>query len=213
MLSWMQLARKIEGASRTSEKARLFADALRSADEVDLEVICRLLGSRGAAQAGAVSWPALAKAVEEVAGAPAGSLAKILDETGDIGLAVEELLESERPIAGEAAASEERHAQVRSSAIASATGVLPVAGADSAPTLRSLPESFAAIRSASGQRRHDLLMQLFYGTSPLAAKYVVRMLSGDVQIGLRDGLLEGAIAAALPALLSWSSIHAPISAL
>jgi DNA ligase-1 len=199
MLSWTQLARKIEGASRTSEKARLFADALRSADEVDLEVICRLLGSRGTAQAGAVSWPTLAKAVEEVAGAPAGSLAKILDETGDIGLAVEELLESERPIAGEAAASEERHAQMRSSAIASATGVAPVAGVDSAPTLRSLPDTFAAIRGASGQRRHDLLMQLFYGTSPIAAKYIVRMLSGDVQIGLRDGLLESAIAAAFGA--------------
>lgn len=198
----MQLARKIEGASRTSEKARLFAEALRVADEVDLEVICRLLGSRGTAQAGAVSWPALAKAVEEVAGAPAGSLAKILDETGDIGLAVEELLESERPIAGEAAASEERHAKVRSSAIASATGVLPVAGVGSAPTLRSLPEAFAAIRGASGQRRHDLLMQLFYGTSPIAAKYIVRMLSGDVQIGLRDGLLEGAIAAAFDAEVS-----------
>jgi DNA ligase-1 len=39
-------------------------------------------------------------------------------------------------------------------------------------------------------------MQLFYGTSPIAAKYIVRMLSGDVQIGLRDGLLESAIAAA-----------------
>lgn len=196
MLSWMQLARKIEGASRTSEKARLFTDALRAADEIDLEVICRLLGSRGTAQAGAVSWPALAKAVEEVAGAPAGSLAKILDETGDIGLAVEELLESERPIAGAAAIDEERHARVRSSAIASATGVLPVAGEGSAPTLRSLPETFDAIRGASGQRRHDLLVQLFYGTSPIAAKYVVRMLSGDVQIGLRDGLLEGAIASA-----------------
>ncbi len=202
MLSWMQLARKIEGASRTSEKARLFAEALRVADEVDLEVICRLLGSRGTAQAGAVSWSALAKAVEEVVVAPAGSLAKILDETGDIGLAVEELLESERPIAGEAAASEERHAQVRSSAIASATGILPVAGASSAPTLRSLPAAFAAIRGASGQRRHDLLMQLFYGTSPIAGKYIVRMLSGDVQIGLRDGLLEGAIAAAFGADVS-----------
>jgi len=202
MLSWTQLARKIEGASRTSEKARLFADALRSADEVDLEVICRLLGSRGTPQAGAVTWPTLAKAVEEVAGAPAGSLAKILDETGDIGLAVEELLESERPIAGEAAASEERHAQMRSSAIASATGVAPVAGVDSAPTIRSLPDTFAAIRGASGQRRHDLLMQLFYGTSPIAAKYIVRMLSGDVQIGLRDGLLESAIASAFGAEVS-----------
>jgi DNA ligase-1 len=196
MLSWTQLARKIEGASRTSEKARIFADALRAADEIDLEVICRLLGSRGTPQAGTVSWSGLAKAVEEVAGAPAGSLAKILDETGDIGLAVEELLESERPIAGEAAAREVRHAQVRSSAIASATGVAPVAGVDSAPTLRSLPDTFAAIRGASGQRRHDLLVQLFYGTSPIAAKYIARLLSGDVQIGLRDGLLEGAIGAA-----------------
>lgn len=202
MLSWMQLARKIEGASRTSEKARLFADALRMADEVDLEVICRILGSRGTPQAGPISWPALAKAVEDVAGAPTGSLAKILDETGDLGLAVEELLESERPIAGEAAASEERNEQVRTSAIASATGVLPVAGDGSGPTLRSLPEAFAAIQSASGQRRHDLLMQLFYGTSPIAAKYIVRMLTGDVQIGLRDGLLESAIAAAFGAEVS-----------
>ncbi|NQW55404.1 MAG: DNA ligase, partial [Chloroflexi bacterium] len=53
-----------------------------------------------------------------------------------------------------------------------------------------------------GQRRHDLLMQLFYGTSPIAAKYIVRMLSGDVQIGLRDGLFEGAIAAAFGADVS-----------
>jgi DNA ligase-1 len=45
-------------------------------------------------------------------------------------------------------------------------------------------------------------MQLFYGTSPIAAKYIVRMLSGDVQIGLRDGLLEGAIAAAFGAEVS-----------
>ena len=58
---------------------------------------------------------------------------------------------------------------------------MPVTGEGSAPTLRSLPESFAAIRGASGQRRHDLLMQLFYGTSPIAAKYIVRMLSGDAQ--------------------------------
>jgi DNA ligase-1 len=45
-------------------------------------------------------------------------------------------------------------------------------------------------------------MQLFYGTSPIAAKYIVRMLSGDVQIGLRDGLLEGAIASAFGADVS-----------
>lgn len=199
MLSWTQLARKIEGASRSSEKTRLLAEALRSTDEIDLEIVCRMIGSRAPTHAGAISWPALAKAVEEVAGAPSGSLAKILDETGDLGLAVEELLESERPIAGEAAADEERHTKLRSDAIAGVTGVMPVAGADSAPALRSLPEAFSAIRGASGQRRHDLLAQLFYGTSPIAAKYIVRMLTGGLQIGLRDGLLESAIATAFGA--------------
>ena len=44
----------------------------------------------------------IAKAVEEVAGAPAGSLATLLDEHGDLGRAVEDLLESERPLAGPA---------------------------------------------------------------------------------------------------------------
>jgi DNA ligase-1 len=68
--------------------------------------------------------------------------------------------------------------------------------------LRALPEAFQAIAASSGQRRHDLLVQLFYGCSPIAAKFLVRALIGDLRIGLRDGLLEAAIAAAFDAELA-----------
>ena len=139
----------------------------------------------------------IARAVEEVASAPAGSLAKLLEESGDLGLAVEELLESERPIAGEALAAAERSAAERSAAIAVAEGSGRVGGAaerGDGPRLADLPGVFAAIRDAGGQRRHDLISQLLFGCSPIAAKYLVRLLTGDMRIGLRDGLLEAAIA-------------------
>ena len=199
MKRWVNLAQRIEGATRTSEKSGLLAGALRDADDVDLEIACRLMSARGAVGGSDISWTMIAKAVEEVAGAPAGSLAKLLDESGDLGRAVEDLLESERPLAGAALEEAEHSAHVRTTVLADATGSGVTAHADPAPQLRSLPEAFAAIGAASGQRRHDLLVQLLYGCSPAAGKFVVRALAGDLRIGLRDGLLESAIARAFNA--------------
>jgi DNA ligase-1 len=199
MKRWVNLAQRIEGATRTSEKSGLLAGALRDADDVDLEIACRLMSARGAVGGSDISWTMIAKAVEEVAGAPAGSLAKLLDESGDLGRAVEDLLESERPLAGAALEEAEHSAHVRTTVLADATGSGVTAHADPAPQLRSLPEAFAAIGAASGQRRHDLLVQLLYGCSPAAGKFVVRALAGDLRIGLRDGLLETAIASAFNA--------------
>jgi DNA ligase-1 len=191
MNRWASVAQRIESATRTSEKVHLLAAALQRADEVDLEIAVRLMGSRGVVPSGTLSWGTIARAAEEVAGAPSGSLAKLLDDGGDLGRAVEDLFESERPLAGPALEEVERSAQTRTSAHASA-----------APKLRALPEAFQAIAASSGQRRHDLLVQLFYGCSPVAAKFLVRALIGDLRIGLRDGLLEAAIAAAFDADLA-----------
>ena len=206
MIRWTHLAKKIEGATRTTEKVRLLAEALRAMPDEELETACRLLISRPIArrQAGVedLSWSTIARAVEEVASAPAGSLAKLLEESGDLGLAVEELFESERPIAGEALAAAERSAAVQSAAIAVAEGAGRVGGAverGDGPRLADLPGVFAAISDAGGQRRHDLISQLLFGCSPIAAKYVVRMLTGDLRIGLRDGLFEAALTEAFAA--------------
>ncbi|MGI9096571.1 MAG: hypothetical protein ACR2JL_04585, partial [Candidatus Limnocylindrus sp.] len=178
----------------------------RAMPDEELETACRLLISRPIArrQAGVedLSWSTIARAVEEVASAPAGSLAKLLEESGDLGLAVEELFESERPIAGEALAAAQRSAAVQSAAIAVAEGAgrvgVTVERGDG-PRLADLPGVFAAISDAGGQRRHDLISQLLFGCSPIAAKYVVRMLTGDLRIGLRDGLFEAALAEAFAA--------------
>lgn len=209
MNRWAGVAQRIESATRTSEKVHHLAAALQRADEVDLEIAARLMGSRGMVESGTLGWGTIAKAVEEVAGAPAGSLAKLLDDGGDLGRAVEDLFESERPLAGPALEAVERSEQVRSEALAEATGTLPAAHASAAPKLRALPAAFEAITSSSGQRRHDLLVQLFYGCSPIAAKFLVRALVGDLRIGLRDGLLEAAIAVAFdadPAAVRWAML-------
>ncbi len=199
MKRWSNLAQRIEVATRTSEKSHLLASALKSADDIDLQIACRLMASRGVLSGSEISWGTIAKAVEEVAGAPAGSLAKLLDERGDLGRAVEDLMESERPLAGPALEEVERSAQIQRAALAEATGSGETAHVDTAPKLRTLPDIFAAIGAASGQRRHDLLVQLLYGCSPAAGKFVVRALAGDLRIGLRDGLLEAAIASAFDA--------------
>jgi DNA ligase-1 len=195
MIRWTHLAKRIEGATRTSEKVNLLADALRNASDEDLAISCQLLARRGPlSPSEPLSWASIAKAVEEAAGAPAGSLAKLLDEAGDLGTAAAELIEAERPLAGAALAAVEQESQARSDVIAQATGVAP--NLDAAPQLREIPALLAAIAAASGQHRHDLLVQTFYGCSPTATKYLVRLLTGDMRIGLRDGLLETAIATA-----------------
>ena len=199
MNRWVNVAQRIESATRTSEKVQLLAAALQRSEEADLEMAARLMGSRGVVPRGAIAWSAIAKAVEEVAGAPAGSLAKLLDDGGDLGRAVEDLFESERPLAGPARDEAERSEVVRIEALAEATGTHAAAHVSADPTLRALPDAFHAISASSGQRRHDLLVQLFYGCSPIAAKFIVRALVGDLRIGLRDGLLESAIAVAFDA--------------
>ncbi|MEY4389130.1 MAG: hypothetical protein RLZZ432_849 [Chloroflexota bacterium] len=198
MIGWTHLAERIEGATRTSEKSRLLAEALRGADDADLEIACRLLARRGGlGRDTSLSWATIAAAAEEACGAPAGSFATLMESTGDLGATVEELFEAERPLAGAALVAAEEAEQVRSAALAAATGVAP--SRDAAPTLRELPALFAAIDAAAGRQRHDLIVQALYGCSPRAAKYVVRLLAGDLRVGLRDDLLTGAIASAFGA--------------
>ena len=196
MLDWSQLARKIESSTRTSEKTHLLAEAMRRASDTELLPLCRLLSNSPYSGRVSVGWAAIARAAEEVAGAPEGSLAKLMDASGDLGIAVEELLESERPIAGPAAAADEQErAEVRRIK-ADAKGDSFSWSERGAPALEDLADTLAAISAASGQRRHDLLVQYLYRCSPLAVKYLVRLVSGGVRIGLRDGLLEGAMAEA-----------------
>jgi DNA ligase-1 len=67
------------------------------------------------------------------------------------------------------------------------------------PTV-SLADTEALLARLSGTRgkkaKTDLLTQILNKATPLEAKYLVKLLSGDLRIGLREGLVEDAIARA-----------------
>ena len=65
------------------------------------------------------------------------------------------------------------------------------------PTLPEVAGAFAEIEQASGPtRKSAILGALLARSDPLTAKYIVKVLGGDLRIGLREGLVEAAIARA-----------------
>jgi DNA ligase-1 len=90
----------------------------------------------------------------------------------------------------------------RFSDISAAVGdVLAQAGHDpdpaGAPDLTDVAATFAAIEAASGPaRKADLLAGLLARSDPRTARGIVRVLSGELRIGLREGLVEAALAKA-----------------
>jgi hypothetical protein len=64
-------------------------------------------------------------------------------------------------------------------------------------TLEELAASFEAIERARGTRaKEGLAAELLRGMGPLSAKYVGKILTGDLRIGLKEGLVEDAVAEA-----------------
>ncbi len=62
-------------------------------------------------------------------------------------------------------------------------------------TLRDTESLLARLSSTRGKKaKTDLLTRVFTKTTPLEAKYLVKLLVGDLRIGLREGLVEDALA-------------------
>ncbi len=73
-------------------------------------------------------------------------------------------------------------------------GVVPSGGTES---LAGLAERFGQIAAARGSiAKLELLQALLAAVSPREARYVVKIITGDLRIGLKEGLVEEAIAAA-----------------
>jgi DNA ligase-1 len=69
--------------------------------------------------------------------------------------------------------------------------------ADDSPTLREVAATFEAIETASGPAaKAQLLRDLLSRADPPTAKAIVKVLGGELRIGLREGLVEAAIAKA-----------------
>ena len=173
MRRWSELAERVAATTRTSEKTALLADYLADLSPDELPVAAVFLTGRPFAEAdqraAGLGWSAIVSTVTELAGVPRSALGEAYDRSSDLGMAVADVL--------------------------SAAGHAP--DPDLSPTLPEVAQAYAGIEAASGPAaKGAILRDLFARSDPLTAKYIVKVLSGELRIGLREGLVEAAIARA-----------------
>ena len=173
MRRWSELADRLAATTRTSEKTALLAEYLRSLTTDELPIAAVFLTGRpfaeGDPRAIGLGWSAVSATVAELANVPRSALGEAYDRFSDLGLAVADVLAR----AGHNPASE------------------------GSPSLPEVAATYAAIEQASGPARKSALFRdLLVRSDPTTAKYLVKILSGELRIGLREGLVEAAIAKA-----------------
>jgi DNA ligase-1 len=173
MRGWSELAERVGSTTRTSEKTALLARYLAWLNDDELRAAAVFLSGRpfpeSDQRAVGLGWAAISAAVTKVASTTAGALGEAYDRSSDLGVAVADVLAS-RPEEPDPSAS---------------------------PGLVEVAEAFAAMEAASGAPAKSAVFgALLRRCDCVTAKYVVKVLTGELRIGLRDGLLEAAIAEA-----------------
>ncbi len=173
MRGWSELAERVGATTRTSEKTALLARYLAQLTSDELRPAAVFLSGRPFAESDqralGLGWAAISAAVTQIAGTTAGALGEAYDRSSDLGRAVADVL-AYRPEEPDPSHS---------------PGIVEVA------------QAYGAIEAASGAAAKGAVFgALLRRCDCLTAQYVVKVLTGELRIGLRDGLLEAAIAAA-----------------
>jgi DNA ligase-1 len=173
MRRWSELAERVAATTRTSEKTALLADYLATLGPDELPIAAVFLTGRPFAEAdqraAGLGWAAIATTVTDLAGVPKTALGEAYDRSSDLGMAVADVL----------------------------SGAEHAPDPAVAPTLTEVAAAYAAIEGASGAAaKGAILRDLFVRSDPLTVKYIVKVLTGELRIGLREGLVEAAIAKA-----------------
>ncbi len=173
MRRWSEVAERVGGTTKTSEKTAILADYLASLAPDDLPLAAVFLTGRPFPEADqrsvGVGWSGLAGVILRVAGAGPDALRRAYDRSSDIATAVGEVLVE--------------------------AGHTPDPAGE--PTVTEVRAAFEAAVDASGTAaKAAVLAALFARSSPVTIAGIVRVLSGELRIGLREGLLEAAIAKA-----------------
>ncbi len=174
-----RLAAVLEAVSGTAsklEKTRLLADYLSARSDAELRLACTYLtGSTfpaGDFRKLNVGWSAIIDALFDVSGAPPEALDQSYLQHGDLGTVAYELL-----------SQKSREGLLRTRL-----------------TLMDVDRVFSQMSAAEGKGSRQAKLQamraLFADADALEAKYLVRIITSDMRVGLKEGLLEEAIAKA-----------------
>lgn len=201
MRRWSEVAERIAATTRTSEKTGLLAQYLAAVDAAALAPAVVFFSGRAFPEADArapgLGWATLADSVTRVAGVSRAELGAAYDRYSDLGRAVGDLL------AARDAAVEAANGATPGSANGATPG--PANGATpgpanpppGGPTVPEVAAAFAAIEAARGPAaKAAVFEELLRRCDPLSATYLVKILGGELRIGLREGLVEAAIARA-----------------
>ncbi len=173
MRRWSDTADRVAATTKTSGKVAILAAYLADLTPGELPVAAVFLTGRpfpgDDRRSLGVGWSGLAGAVLRVAGADGDALRDAYDRSSDLATAVTEVLE--------------------------------VAGHDPDPAvepgLSEVRAAFEAIGAASGTAAKAAILEaLLARSAPRTAGAIVKVLGGELRIGLREGLLEAAIAEA-----------------
>lgn len=174
-----RLADVLEQVSQTTSKLRkveLLAAYLQTLSDDELRIACTYLTGApfpaGDDRALNVGWSALLEALREVSGASDEALDQAYSKYGDLGSVAGDLLTH----------------KVRAPLFPQ-----PL-------TLLAVNEIFARLAALSGkgsrQGKLEAMRTVFENADPFEAKYLARIITSDMRVGLKEGLLEDAIAKA-----------------
>lgn len=167
-------ATAIAATSSKREKVRVLAAFLQRCEEEELPIATRYFAGSvfptGDARTLNVGGATFSAALRDLAGVGEPEMSQAWRRFGDVGDVTREVL---------------------SHRTEPSAPVLPLARLDAA---------LGALAAASGARaRAAALRDLLASTSPEGARYVAKLISGDMRIGLREGLVEEAIGVAFGA--------------
>ncbi len=185
MRRWADTAESIAATRRTSEKVAILAAYLATCSSEELPTAAVFMAGRPFPErdprSTGLGWSAIARAAAAVAGVDPGALSAHYDLSSDLSQAVGDLLAE--------------------------AGHLP---ADPAPTVPEVGLAFAAMAEARGPAAKAAVLEgLLRRCDPFVARHVVKILSTELRIGLREGHLEAAVARAFdrePADVQWAGM-------
>jgi len=170
---------KIENTRKRLEIITLTADYLKTLDTEEVEpAISMILGNplpKQTLKTLDVSWTTLSGILRRVTGADWNAFSEAFRKTGDIGSATRIVFEKAKP-------KKQSRLLEKSLTITEARR-----------TLETIGETTG---SGSKEKKERLLTTLLSQASPIEAKYLIKIFTGEMRTGLHEGLMEQAVAKA-----------------
>jgi DNA ligase-1 len=177
--SLAELLEKIENTRKRLEIITLTADYLKTLDTEEVEpAISMILGNplpKQTLKTLDVSWTTLSGILRSVTGTDWNAFTEAFRGTGDIGSATKNVFEKAKP---------KKQSQLLEKSLTIA---------ETRRTLETIAETTG---SGSKEKKERLLTTLLSQASPIEAKYLIKIFTGEMRTGLHEGLMEQAVAKA-----------------